>query len=208
MQTLKSFKNRTMVGIAGLLLVTACASSPDIYVDQDPKQDFSQYKSYAWAKNPPMATDGTYKISPFAEQHISAAIQQSLAAKGYRYTENLSSADFAVAYTLGARDKIETEAMPDPFYGSYGGWGWGYPYYPMGPAYMEPQYSTYTTTQGTLAIDVYDVSRKQPVWHGVAQKNISQKELTEGAKDIQPVVDSVFEKFPSVGQTAAASSDS
>ncbi|WP_251359754.1 DUF4136 domain-containing protein [Kangiella sp. TOML190] len=192
--------NSKLIGVSliGLSLLIGCASVPDIYTDQDPSQDFSSYKSFAWAHGEPAAVAGDYTISPLVLSRINTAIKNSLLAKGYRFNEELATADFAVAYTVGARDKIRVNSYPSSFYGYYDSWSWGYPYYP-GPAYAAPVTETRTSTiiQGELAIDVYDVKTKRPVWHGRASQRITKKSEQEQQAAIDNVVVSILKSFGS-----------
>jgi hypothetical protein len=51
--------------------------------------------------------------------------------------------------------------------------------------------------EGTLAIDVFDVHDRRPVWHGWAQKELTRKEVEQSAAPVHDAVQSVLAKFPS-----------
>jgi hypothetical protein len=50
--------------------------------------------------------------------------------------------------------------------------------------------------EGTLAIDVFDVHTRRPVWHGWAQKELTRKDVEQSSASIHDAVESVLVKFP------------
>jgi hypothetical protein len=47
-----------------------------------------------------------------------------------------------------------------------------------------------------LAIDIFDASERQPVWHGVAGKRISEEDSENMTRIITEVVASILGNFP------------
>jgi hypothetical protein len=169
--------------LIGLVAVAAgCSTSPRVETDHDPAADFSRYQTYTWAYS--AAPRG---MNPLLYERVRGSIDRSLAARGFTQQ---SAGDFAVAFTLGARDKVEvTDFGPyAPFYPGYG-WGWG------GMGGMN-RVDVNQYTEGTLTIDVYDAATKKPVWHGVATQNVSG---TPDQESIDTAVDSVLARFPPSG---------
>ena len=70
--------------------------------------------------------------------------------------------------------------------GGRGGWATAYYGGGAGAAY----------TQGALAIDVFDAGERQPVWHGVAGKTISDEDREDMTAVINAVVASILADFP------------
>jgi hypothetical protein len=91
-----------------------------------------------------------------------------------------------IAYTIGARDKINVNSYPEPYQGA---WHWGYPNYWSGV-----DLNTYT--EGRLAIDIFDGRTREPVWHGVATKRIEASDLRHAEERIQTAVKSILKDFP------------
>jgi hypothetical protein len=50
--------------------------------------------------------------------------------------------------------------------------------------------------KGMLAMDVFDVKERRPVWHGVATKSISEQDIHDIDGTIQAAVDAILEGFP------------
>jgi hypothetical protein len=144
-----------------------------------------------------MAVFGGRLIPPTVEPRVAKAIRAQLEAKGYRYVEDVTKADFAVSFTIGTRDGTDIVERPDYFWANRPSWRWGVGYYPM---LMPPVPVTRTEvreyTEGTLAIDIYDVQRRSPVWHGAVTRQLSSKQLRGEPGDIEGGVTRILAGFP------------
>ena len=177
------------------LLFTGCASTFTASFDRDPGHDFSGYETFAWIAEHPMKVDAAIgAVSPLLEPRIMSALEKALTAKGFAFSKNLAAADFVLSFTVGSREKIDVDSYPSMggARGAYPGhWGWGGGYYGYGTETTVRQY-----TQGMLAVDIFDVKARRPVWHGVASKSIydSDREDVEGT--VNAAVDAVMAGFP------------
>lgn len=194
--------------LAGALMLGACATTGgNIAFDSDPAQDFSGYSTFAWSGKNPIMTVGDYVVSPIKQKEISDAIKAGLIARGFTYITDLSQADFAVSYTVGAHDRISTRtytSYPRYFADSRDSWGWGRGYFgnfgPLTPRLMPTPVQETTVrryAEGTLTIDIFDVARKSPVWHANGSKKLSSKELRgEDESSIEDAVQTLLAGFP------------
>ncbi len=192
----------TLKAIGAFVLVTCggCAMTAPVFMDHDPAQDFANYQSFSWISDQPMVVSGERGPSPLDEQRIMNSIRDELTKKGYRFVTDNADADFVVAFTVGARDKmsVRTREVID-YYGSH--WRWGYDYFGFPRAFSRPRGHSEVTvrnyTEGSLAIDVFDVDRKSPVWHGSASERLSRKELSgEDTTSIPAAVAIILTGFP------------
>lgn len=170
------------VSLVLLLLGTvACESTPEVTTDSDPQADFTRYRTYTWVYQ-----DTPQGMNPLTYERTRAAIDRQLTAQGF---QEGTPGDFAVAFTLGRRDRVEvTDFGPyGAYYPGYYGWGWADPYY-----YSR---SVRNVTDGTLQIDFYDVQSKRPVWHGLASKTFNSTAAVEQA-EIDGAVVLVLAEFP------------
>lgn len=182
--------------IASLFLLGACASTFEATYDYDRSHNFSSYQTFSWiSKNPMVVGEGTGVVNPLLESHIMNALDRGLRAKGFRYADNPQHADFVLAFTVGSREKIRVDqyqTMSGGYYGGPGRWGWGGAYY--------GNYGTATTvrqyTKGMLAVDIFDVKERRPVWHAVATKTISAKDREEIVTTVDMAVNSILGGFP------------
>ena len=118
-------------------------------------------------------------------------VESVLGASGYKLVPDADSADFALSFTIGSRDEIKVDSYPSMSAG-YGYPGrWGGAYYGYGTETTVRQY-----TEGMLAIDVFDVEERRPVWHGVASKTISDSDRKDSGATIQAAVDAILAGFP------------
>ena len=123
-----------------------------------------------------------------------STIKDSLEAKGYRQVNNPQAADFVLSFTIGSREEIRVDSYPSMGGAGYGyprHWGWGRSYYGYGTDTTVRQY-----TRGMLAVDIFDVSQRRPVWHGVAEKKINESDRADAEGTIRAAVDAVLEGFP------------
>jgi len=186
-----------LLGIVALIAVlSGCASTFEASYDHDPANDFDKYQSFAWiSKNPMKVGQSVGAVNPLLEPRISSALEKALVAKGYKYVIEPKNADFVVSFTVGSREEIKVDSYPSMSAG-YGRaypshWGWGGMYYGVGTETSVRQY-----TEGMLAVDIFDVKDRRPVWHGVATKRISEADREDAAATIQAAVDAILAGFP------------
>jgi hypothetical protein len=182
-----------ILGLASLLL-TACGSTPPI-VDYDSSADFAAYQTYAFiSENPMMRAPESPPTSPLLQGRLMRITDDTLQAKGFRKVEDPEQADFAVGFTIGSRDKIKVNSYPEPYRPYYGGWGWGAPYYGGYGGGSNVDVQQYT--EGTLAIDIYEVDEHKPVWHGVATKRITDSMRRNPDESLTEIVAEILARFP------------
>lgn len=192
---------RHLTALAVVLLVAACSSNPPI-IDYDRSVDFSGYRTFAFISDHPMLrAPDSQPGSPLLEGRLMRATETVLTGKGFTRIDDPESADFAVGFTVGARDKIKVNSYPEPYQPYYGGWGWGARYYggyggigvgaSMGTSTSVQQY-----VEGTLAIDLYDVAGHKPFWHGVASGRITDEMRRNPDESVNNAVREILAEFP------------
>jgi len=187
-----------VVTLVSAILLVGCATGFEATHDHDPSNDFTGYKTFAWISEHPMTVGATDRIpSPMLESQIMVTLESALGTKGYRLIPDAESADFVLAFTVGSREEIKVDSYPSMSagYAGYGyprHWGgWGGAYYGVGTETSVRQY-----TKGMLAIDVFDVASRRPVWHGVATKTIRESDREDAGGTIQAAVDAILAGFP------------
>ena len=151
--------------IAVLLALGACASSnmPRFTSQSAPEFNVKALRTYSWA-----FTGTQQGVNPILFQSIRDQIDSALTARGFQKVEGES--DFIVAFTLGARDRVDvTNWGPvGPMYTGWGrpsGWGWSATYRPV---------DVRNVTEGSLALDIFDGASKRPIWHGMATRDLGR----------------------------------
>ena len=168
------------------LALGAC-SSMTVESDFNAGTEFSSYKTFAFISDTPLLKAQTAPISPLFEGRVMRAAQGALSAKGYEFLDDRESADFVVSFTIGGRDKLRVTNYPSQYRGP-AAWTWGAPYH------TEVDVRNYTG--GTLAIDIFDVESREPVWHGWAVRTISTADRRNPTPVINDVVEAILEDFP------------
>lgn len=175
---MKAINTRSMSVLTGVLLpaLFAC-SSTQIQTATDPQANLSKYKTYAWAPNPPLTTDGPQHS--ILDQTIKSATEQELADKGLVPAKD-SRPDLLISYFGVSRDSVTYGAAP---YSGYGG------YYP-GDYYREP----YVTREGSLTLQFKDPKTDRVVWQGTAAETIGEAGASQ--EQVQKAVSQLIEKYP------------
>jgi hypothetical protein len=174
--------------------LAACATGFKATYDSDPSHDFSGYQTYAWMSANPMIVGPTNRMpNPLLEPKIMAAIEDGLTTRGYSKVDDPEAADFVLSFTVGSREEIKVDSYPATYagYGYRGAWGWGGPYYGVATETQVRQYQ-----KGMLALDVFDVKERRPVFHAVAEKSITDSDRKKLDETVQAAVDAVLAAFP------------
>jgi len=163
-----------------LLFVLGACSSVRVASDFDNNVDFTQFKTYAFYKN---GIDKV-EISDLDKKRILRSIDETMAAKGFSKSE---TPDLLVNIFTKAREQVNV----NQFNAGWGyGWGWGWNPYLWGG-----NTNVYTTTEGTLYIDLIDAKKKEMIWQGEGAGVLTQN---SGNKDerIKEFVTKILEQYP------------
>lgn len=180
-----------LVSLCMLAFVACTATTGEVFTDSDPQANFNQMQNFTWTAENPMVTYGNYEVTSRTQQNVMAAIRSVLSEKGYSYVSNSAEADFAVSIIVGASDGSELlqNNVPPMLYDS--DWRWAYKY---GPQIYVNQF-----TEGVLVIDLIDISRESPIWHGRGSKRLSRSELRQDddSESVNAAVQDILATLPS-----------
>ena len=174
------------------VLVTGCGPSFTIRTDQDPNANFASYQTFSWIDPNPLVSVVTAEpMSPLLPGRIMSATRREFEAQGYRFVADPFKADFAVAFTIGSREQIRVDSYPSTFRGgsSWTRSGRGHGFY-TGTTTRVRQ-----TTRGALAIDIFDVASRSPVWHGIAETSITSSVRNDPDPIINEAVQRILAEF-------------
>lgn len=172
--------------VPAMLALTGCETLR-VGSDYDRSAAFSTYHTFTWL---PRRNYGV--ANPLVVERARDDIKSALERKGYRYVAEADQADFAVDFTIGARERVNVRTYPTPYAGPWGWYGprwWGYRYWGTG-------IDIYRYREGILAVDVFDGRTHRPVWHGWARKPLSREDMEHSASPIRKAVDAVLARFP------------
>ncbi len=109
---------RSMTAAAAALasvLMTACASAPDIRTDYNRSADFNAYRSFGFMKSPGTDRQGYESLTT---QYLKSAVQREMTSRGYQY--NVQAPDLLVNFNARTQEKVQVTPAPPPMMGYYG----------------------------------------------------------------------------------------
>jgi Domain of unknown function (DUF4136) len=185
-----------VVGIAALWL-GGCATGPDIRADYDKAADFGKYRTYNFVA---ATGSGSTDTKSLALQLLQNAASREMESRGYTKADN---GDLLINFKGKLEEKTDIESTPAPMYGA--GWGYrgwyGAPYGAYG--YGGTEVSTRRYNVGTLVMDIVDREKKQVVFQGGAEQEVTKKMLEDRETLLNGAVAAIFAKYPfRAGQSA------
>jgi hypothetical protein len=173
-------------------LGTACSSVRTQY-DFDPGTDFSAWRTYAWYPSGTPPTGDPRLDNPLLHGRIEAAVNRTLGALGFEQVQD-GTADFYVNYHLSTEQRLDVRSMNRTYVGGphgrhWGGAGWG------GVGWAGTGVDRYE--EGTLVIDLIDVSVRRLVWRGSGARRLSRDPQPDRlTKRVNEAVDEILSQFP------------
>ena len=156
----------------------------------DETTNFGAYKSFSWIDDEPyISAPNAVLVDALSRSKIKSEIQTQFEQLGYAFTNIRDNADFVVAYTIGTRDEFRIDSYPSNYRGY---WGWHVPY----SYYYFHDISVHTYTTGTLSVDIFDNESGKPVWHGWAEKAVTDRDRNDPGPAIKASVSDLLESFP------------
>jgi hypothetical protein len=183
MSTIRTYLKFSLVAAAAIIL-TACSSGPKIYVNEDPNADLGGFKTFGF--EPRLGTDRGDGTQSLLSQFFINAAKQEMELRGYIYTPD--SPDLGINFYVSTKEKIRSTSTPTAggyygyrggYYGSYGGY--------------ETTVKQYT--EGTVTIDLINMSTDKLVWEGTAVGRISSDVQENLEEAVDEVVLEIFTKY-------------
>ena len=194
---MRNFSMRSLAAVAAIVMlgVAGCETKPDVRGDYDKSVDFGKYRTYNFVAQP--STD-TSKSRSLATQFMQNAAAREMESRGYTRAE---SADLVINFKGKIEEKADIESTPAPYYGP----GWGYHGYYGAPygGYGGSEVSTRRYNVGTLVMDVVDREKRQVVFQGGYQIEVSKEMMQNREQSLTNAVAAIFAKYPfRAGQSA------
>ena len=164
---------RFLTLFAVVLALATIALAMDVKTDFDHHANFSQYKTYSFAK--------VETPDPLWDDRVKEAIDRALSAKGW--TRVPSGGDVSIVAVGTTREKQTLQT----FYDGFDGWFWGG--FGQSTTYVE-HYPV-----GTLIVDLFDTNTKKLIWRGSATDALTGKP-DKDEKKLEKAVSKLFEHFP------------
>jgi hypothetical protein len=169
------------------VIIAASCSTIKVTSDFDGTTQFASYKTYAFT---PEAL--SLPVNDLNQKRVIEAVETQLAAKGFTKSEK---PDVFININIKAKEVQTATATSTPGYYGYG-YGYGYRYgYGGGYSSTTVNYDSYL--EGTLFVDIIDVSKLQLVWQGRAVATIDE-DATQKKREqnINYAVKKIFSQYP------------
>ena len=174
-------KSQILIIIALIVFGPSAVNAQKVKVTSDPGANFSNYKTYAW--------DQGMMANPHIKQHIVAAVDKAMTAKGLQKVD--ADPDLIVS-ALASTESDLTVTNPS--------WAPVLNSIQTGiPASSQP----WPVTKGTLVINISDAKTKNGLWRGTATQTLEHgptgdlsRDAKTVAKPINKAVEKMFKKFP------------
>jgi len=165
-----------------ILLVLGSCASVRVASDFDKNVDFAQYKTFAFYKT---GIDKV-EVSDLDKKRILRAIEEQMLAKGFTKSEN---PDLLVNIFTKSREQVDVNT----FNAGWGyGWGWGWNPWMYGGG---GRTSVSRSTEGTLFIDLIDAKKKEMIWQGEGEGDLT-KNTDKKEERIKEFVTKILEQYP------------
>jgi hypothetical protein len=175
-----------------LIVLTGCASAPNIRTDYDHGANFTSYRTYGFP-----AETGTDRAgySTLITGHFKRAVSREMEARGYRF--DAEKPDLMVNFFASSTERTDVQSTPRVSFGT------GFYSYRLGLYTEWPLYDRNVTTLhykvGTASVDVVDAARKQLIWEGRAEGRLTEKMLNDPGPAVDKAVADIFSKYPVAG---------
>jgi hypothetical protein len=197
MNSLQRLKLRTAAVLtATAMLVSGCASGPDVRADYDRAADFGQYRTFGFVSQ---AGADSAEFKSLATQMLQAAATREMEARGYRRADD---PDLVINFKGKLEEKTDIESSPAPYYGpgwGYRGWG-GAPFGAYG--YGATEVTTRRYNVGTLVVDIVDRNNRQAVFQGGIEGVVTKEMMKNKQAAIDGAVRQIFARYPFVAGQA------
>ena len=172
---------RNLLLIFTVSLIAAC-SGITVSSDYDRDANFPSYKTYAFT-----ADAEQLPVGDIDRKRIVDAVASELAKEGFTKSDQ---PDVWIDLKIAAQQKQSATATNSGGYGAGYGYRWG-------GGFSTTTINVENYVEGTLFIDMIDVSKKQLVWQGRAVKTLDENTTAERKeKKIKYAIQQVFLKYP------------
>lgn len=172
-------KTIKFIPVVLLFLLTSCEAIR-VNADFDKNVDFSKFKTFAYYK----AGIDKVEISDLDKKRILRSIDEIMIAKGFTKSE---TPDLLINIFTKSREQVNVNQ-----FNSGWGYGWGFGWNPYG---FGSQTMVSTSTEGTLYIDLIDAKKKEMIWQGEGQGDLT-KNREKKDENIKEFVAKILAQYP------------
>ena len=156
-------------------------SSIQVSYDYDKQADFSKYKTYSFSEG-----ISSLGVGDLNRDRIIKAVENEMAAKGFTQSDD---SDVVLDIYIKAKQVVSATATTA---------GAGYPWrYGYGGGFATTQVNYDEYTEGTMFINMVDMSTEKIVWQGIGTKTFDESANAQKREDnINYAIQQIFTKYP------------
>lgn len=171
-----------------VLLLAGCATGPRISTEADPRADFSRYRTFAFYS--PLAVEKDGYATPTTDR-LKSAVSAQLESRGYVYAAERPDLWVNLNAYMERRTDVSTSPFVDyGYYYSYRARGY------VAVPHWNQRTNVYRYTEGTVNVDIVDVSRNTLVWEGVAVGRMANLKAADREARIDSTIADIFAEYP------------
>lgn len=175
-------KIRLVILVLASLLLQNCGPTLQVFTDYDKSADISDYRYYYWPTEQAIEAKGHNPLyyNELNDRRIKNSVDKQLQARGFILMKNSQAIE--MHYHIMVENKTMVTQQPlEQHYNTY---------------WLDKNVNTYPYEEGTLIIDLMDVSKKVLVWRGWATGVIEPEMRQKPEEAINLAVKKIFKKFP------------
>lgn len=180
--------------VAGLLFACVAVAlgcrTIVVKTDYDSNVDYLELQRFAWLEPPEVEDAHPFADNTLLRKRVRGAIENALAARGYRRVERVEDADFLATYSVILEERIRDDGSISVGYGGYR----GYRRYGFGTVFSSPSITNYQ--ESTLIIDLLDPSTEELLWRGWGSGVVGTRDRERSVERIQDGVRQILDRFP------------
>ncbi len=181
-------QNRTgLLALVALIIMAACSSGPRVITNSAPDFSVANYQTFGFLDS--LSTDRG-NVRTLMSMHLMGAATRELEMAGLSYSD--SDPDLLLNFIVSTRETIQTRPSSSVGIhhgrGRYGTWGG----YSMSMSTTE----IVQRTEGTIDVDVIDVSTNRLVWEGAAAGRVTESSRENLRDTVYEAISDIFARFP------------
>ena len=181
-----------------LVLLVGCANEPTYIIDHERSKDFSTLQTYRWWDDDHPTKQAEYRSYNASDKRMRTYMNRELKSKGFKEATYGQRPDFWIQYNVSTESRMRATDISG-YYGSSGMYG-GASVSNYGTS-VGIGYSTGSSVreykEGTLILDIVDVTSKAVIWRGIAEARLPQS-MDQGERNalVSKVSREILAEFP------------
>ena len=169
--------------VCAAILLTGCASGPEVVAEAAPDARFDSYKTFAFVS--PLKTDDGENQS-IVSTHLMDATKQEMQARGYALAT--ANPDLLIDFSITEQQKVSSKPRVGIGLGTGTAGGFG--------SVGVSSSGNSVETQGTLTVMMGERERKKIIWQASATGKVTSTVQENQREFIYAAIEDIFTRYP------------